>query len=122
MKRTLDDSLEKSLDDEHKKKTYKFGDIILIEDNYKIKYDIESERNIFIRHYVIMKCPMCKKNISQYISMSYDYDPDNIVFESTQLQNHLIELHKDEILCIKKSTINIYNQILELVLTKKVIL
>jgi hypothetical protein len=130
MKRTLEDllekspndRLEKSSDDEHKKKIYKSGDIILIEDNYKIKYEIESERNIFIRHYATIKCPLCKKNISECIGMGMETDPSEIKFESTQLENHFRQSHKDEIISIKKSIVNINKQIVELVLTKKVIL
>ncbi len=88
MKRILEEALEKSSnyrlekssDDEHNKKIYKSGDIILIEDNYKINYDIKSERNIFIRHYVTIKCPICKKNISEYIGIGMDTNPCEIKF------------------------------------------
>jgi hypothetical protein len=98
----------------HINKIYKSGDIILIEDNYKISYEIESKRNIFLSNNVNIKYPICIKNLSECICMSLDTDPYKIKFEPTILENHLRQAHKDEIIYIKKkSKIDINKQICE---------
>lgn len=58
MKRQLDESII-SADNEPKHKIYKKGDIVLLDDEFNISYDVKSIRNIFIRHFAEMKCPFC---------------------------------------------------------------
>lgn len=103
-------------------KIYKSGDIILIEDNYIIGYNILSKINIFTRHYVKMNCQYCKKEIYQLICNNCDRDPESINFTPDILINHIRKLHSDEFIAVKKSTIDLTNKICELTLIKKVLL
>ena len=120
MKRHLAENiLEK---DEQYAKLCKQGDIILIDDNYIIGYNISSKKNIFIRHYVEIKCPFCEKEIYQFISDGYDEDPESIKFTPDILINHMRKLHSDEFIAVKKSKIDLSNKICEITLTKKVLL
>jgi len=109
-------------DDKQKYKIYKTGDIILLDDEFNIGYDVESKKNIFTRHYANMNCPLCNEEIYEFISMGYDKDPENIEFEPTNIQNHLRKIHKDEFLTIKKSSIDITKKNCKLILIKKLIL
>jgi hypothetical protein len=79
MKRELkEDNISEN--NEQNLKKFKQGDIILINENLNIKYYIESKREIFIRHFAEMKCPFCQKEITQFISIGYDKDPELIEF------------------------------------------
>lgn len=121
MKRQLEENIIFE-DDKQKYKIHKKGDIILLDDEFNICYDVESKTNIFTRHYANMNCPFCDKEIQEFISMGYDKDPENIEFEPTNIQNHLRKIHKDEFLAIKKSLIDINKKICKLILIKKLIL
>lgn len=120
MKRQLNEIItSENNDDEPKHKIYKKGDIVLLDDEFNISYDIKSIRNIFIRHFAEMKCPFCNEKINEFISMDLDRDPEKIEFEPVNIQNHLRKTHKNEFLTIKKSSVDIKKEICKLILTTK---
>ena len=94
------------------------GTILLIDDTYTINYTIDSERNVFIRRYASMDCPMCNTIVNQYVGMGYY---ENMEFDATDLEKH-IRLNHNDVLCIKSSVTCSKKKTVKLVLTKKVVL
>jgi hypothetical protein len=105
--------------DSNPRKRYRKNDIILVDSEHKISYDLTYERNIFRHNYCECMCFFCDKEIKQYIGDGYDYNKD---FEPTNLLNHLMKDHSDEFITIKKVDVNKKTEIISIVLLKKVIL
>lgn len=101
---------------------YKKNEIILIDEEYKISYDVETVRNIFIKNYIDSKCPFCHKIVSQYLSEGYNESPELIQFEPVNIVEHIRNFHSDNIIIIKNSKVDMTKKIIELTLLKKIVL
>lgn len=98
------------------------NEIILIDDNYKITYDISSETNIFTKHFIECECPFCKKTVCQYLGEGYDKSPRRIKFEPVNIVKHIREFHSDNFISVKESKVNMETETIELILLKKIVL
>lgn len=55
----------------------------------------------------------------EYISSGYDKLLNSIKFKLVKIQNHLRYKHKDVILCITKTSVDIKKESIELIVKKK---
>jgi hypothetical protein len=96
--------------------------VMLIKDMYTIPYDIDSRRNIFVKHYVETICPFCKERVCQYLSEGYDPMPSTIRFEPTKIIDHLRSRHfeSENVVSVTKSKADLVTETIQLTVLKKI--